>query len=430
MSGAFKPLASFGAVRLLSVLFSAVLVALVVIYARRFLELWAAALAGLLVTVGFQFVLHGKELRPYALLMLLAIAVPLTLEWVVARPGRWRLAAFALLVAVGSMTHYFFLLPLFSGLLWVWLTPHGRSTRLRVTAAASVGLVPLLLWLPIVIYQAGRVNEYFPAFGIRRTLSVYSVFFASGSVWQGQGPGYPARVMLLAAVLAGAALLARRAEGRLCAFLAVVPWVVTALIWLAGLRIFDTRNLLVVAPFAAMCLAALVAAIPLRPLAYAAGAVLAGLALWAYSIDRDLARTPYDEITAELVELGWTPGVSARRARPLPADAAPLVAPARPPLRPRVSQPGPGRCEHAFVVAEDPEARAWLATHADLIEEQREFPWYGSQLASERETPDVAVARLTGSPELLADAVADGAFLLQVRGRRQAPCLEPKTASP
>ena len=77
MSGAFKPLASFGAVRLLSVLFSAVLVALVVIYARRFLELWAAALAGLLVTVGFQFVLHGKELRPYALL-LLAIAVPLT----------------------------------------------------------------------------------------------------------------------------------------------------------------------------------------------------------------------------------------------------------------------------------------------------------------------------------------------------------------
>ena len=127
------------------------------------------------------------------LLMLLAIAVPLTLEWVVARPGRWRLAAFALLVAVGSMTHYFFLLPLFSGLLWVWLTPHGRSTRLRVTAAASVGLVPLLLWLPIVIYQAGRVNEYFPAFGIRRTLSVYSVFFASGSVWQGQGPGYPAR---------------------------------------------------------------------------------------------------------------------------------------------------------------------------------------------------------------------------------------------
>ena len=429
VSGAFKPLASFGAVRLLSVLFSAVLVALVVIYARRFLELWAAALAGLLVTVGFQFVLHGKELRPYALLMLLAIAVPLTLEWVVARPGRWRLAAFALLVAVGSMTHYFFLLPLFSGLLWLWLTPHGRSTRLRVTAAASVGLVPLLLWLPIVIYQAGRVNEYFPAFGIRRTLSVYSVFFASGSVWQGQGPGYPARVVLLAAVLAGAALLARRAEGRLCAFLAVVPWVVTALIWLAGLRIFDTRNLLVVAPFAAMCLAALVAAIPLRPLAYAAGAVLAGLAVWAYSIDRELARTPYDEITAELVQLGWTP-------------ESPLVVHARyPQTRPlswhlpghpyvRVSQPGPGRCEHAFVVAEDPEARAWLATHADLIEEQREFPWYGSQIASERETPDVAVARLTGSPELLADAVADGAFLLQVRGRRQAPCLEPKTASP
>ena len=429
ISGAFKPLASFGALRLLSVLFSAALVALVVVYARRFLPLWSAALAGLLVALGYQFVLHGKELRAYALLMLLAMAVPLTLEWVVARPERWRLAAFALLVAVGSMTHYFFLLPLFTGLLWLWLTPHGRSTRLRVTAAAAVGLVPLLVWLPTVIYQAGRVNDYFPAFGIRRTLSVYSVFFASGSVWEGQGPGYPARLVLLAAVLAGAALLARRAEGRLCALLVVVPWALTALIWLAGLRIFDTRNLLVVAPFAAIALAALVAAIPVRPLAYAAGAALAGLAIWAYSIDRDLGRTPYDDVADTLVEMGWTPD-------------APLVVHARyPQTRPltwhlpghpdvRVSQPGPGRCEHAFVVAEDPGARAWLAAHDDVVEEQREFPWYGSQLASKRETPDVAVARLTWSPDLLPDALADGAFLLQARGLQQAPCLEPKSAAP
>jgi hypothetical protein len=231
------------------------------------------------------------------------------------------------------------------------------------------------------------------------------------------------------AVLAGAAVLARRAEGRLCALLAVVPWVVTALVWLAGLRIFDTRNLLVVAPFAAVCLAALVAAIPVRPLAWAAGAALAALAVWAYTIDRDLGRTPYDEIAAELVDLGWTP-------------ESPLVVHARyPQTRPltwhlpghpyvRVSQPGPGACERAYVVAEGADGRAWLSSHQDLVEELREFPFYGSQPAAGRRTPDVAVARLAFAPELLEDGVAQGAFLLQARGRRQAPCLEAKSAPP
>ncbi|HXV94911.1 MAG TPA: glycosyltransferase family 39 protein [Gaiellaceae bacterium] len=429
LSSAFRPLSSFGAVRLLSVLFSAATVALVVLYARRLLPLWAAALAGLLVALGFQFVLHGKELRPYALLTLFAVAFPLVFEWVVHRPAGRRLAALAAFVAAGSMTHYFFLLPLFTGLIWLWLAPHGRSVRLRTTAAVAVGLVPLLVWLPVVLYQAGRVNEYFPPFGILRTLNVYSTFFASPAVWQGEGPGFPARLGLLVAILAGAAVLARRAEGRLCALLAVVPWVVTALVWLAGLRIFDTRNLLVVAPFAAVCLAALVAAIPVRPLAWAAGATLAAVAVWTYTIDRDLGRTPYDEIAAELVDLGWTP-------------ESPLVVHARyPQTRPltwhlpghpyvRVSQPGPGACEQAFVVAEGADGRAWLSSHQDSVEDLREFPWYGSQLAAARRTPDVAVARLASSPELLEDGLAQGAFLLQARGRRQAPCLEAKNTPP
>jgi len=425
LSGAFKPAGSFAAVRLLSVLFSAALVALVVVYARRLLPLWAAALAGLLVALGFQLVLHGKELRPYALLTLLAAAFPLVFEWVVARPGRWRLVALAAFVALGSMTHYFFLLPLFTGLLWLWLTPHGREVRLRTTAAVTAGLVPLLAWLPIALYQASRVNDYFPPFGIRRTLNLYSTLFASNAFWQGEGAGFTARVGFLVAVCAGAAVLARRAEGRLCAFLAVVPWVVTALVWLAGLRIFDTRNLLVVAPFAAIALAALVATIPVRPLAYAAGAGLAAATTWAYSIDRDLGRTPYDDVDAALVEMGWTP-------------ESPLVVHARyPQTRPltwhlpghpfiRLSEPGSGECERAYVVAESRKGRAWLAAREELVEEQREFPWYGKQPAGERRLPDVAVAELAFTRETLEDALADGAFILQTRGRRRAPCLAPK----
>ncbi len=424
-SGAFDPLATMGAVRLLSVLMSAGLVALVVLYARRLLPLWAAALAGLLVALGFQFVLHGKELRAYAMLMLLTAAFPLVFEWVLERPERRRLVALGAFVAVGSMTHYFFLLPLFTGLLWLWLTPHERDTRMRTTAAVAVGLIPLLVWLPIVLYQAGRVNQYFPPFGIRRTLNVYSTFFASGSVWQGEGPGFPARVGFFFAVFAGVGVLARRAEGRLCALLVVVPWLVTSLVWIAGLRIFDTRNLLVVAPFAAIALAALVAAIPIRPLAVAAGIGLAALAVWAYSIDRELGRTPYDDVSEALVELGWTPEsplvVHARFSKTGPIA---WHLPGHPFIR--LSQPSAGECERVYVVAEGTDGRAWLLTQEELVEAQREFPFYGSQLADERRPPDVAVARLAFSRKTLEDAQADGAYLIQTRGRRLAPCLAPK----
>ena len=423
-SAGLKPLSSMGAVRLLSVLFSAGLVALVVLYARRLMPLWTAALAGLLVALGFQFVLHGKELRAYALLLLLAAAFPLLFEWVVGRPRGRGLAALGVLVAVGSMTHYFFLLPLFTGLLWLWLTPHARGTRLRTTAAVGAGLVPILVWLPTVLDQAGRVNEYFPAFGLRRTLNVYSMFFAGPEVWEGHLPGFPARLALLVAVFAGAGVLARRAEGRLCALLVVVPWALTTVVWLGGLRVFTTRNLLVLAPFAAIALAALVGAIPRRPLAYAAGAGLATLAVWSYWLDRDLGRTPYDDIDAALVEMGWTP-------------ESPLIMFARyPQTRPlswhlpghpfiRLSDPGPGRCERVYVVAEGADGRAWLHTHRDLIRAQREFPWYGSRLAATRTEPDVAVAELVFSHAMLEEGQEAGAFLLQTRGRRQAPCLAP-----
>ena len=320
------------------------------------------------------------------------------------------------------MTHYFFLLPLFTGLLWLWLTPHDRRTRLRVTAAAAIGLVPLLLWLPVVVYQAGRVNSYFPPFGIRRTVSVYSTFFASDSVWRGEGPGFPARLGLLGAVLGGVAVLARRAEGRLCALLVVVPWALTALIWLAGLRIFDTRNLLVVAPFAAIALAALVAAIPVRPLAYAAGAALRGLAVWAYSIDRDLGRTPYDDVGDALVEMGWTPeaplvlhGASDKAGRiswNLPGHPSFIL-----------SRPGSGECEHIYVVAERGDGRTWLRAQEELVREQRELPFYGGSPAEPRRSPDLAVAKLAFSSATLAEVYADGAYLLQMRGQRQSPCL-------
>ena len=46
------------------------------VVARRLLPLWAAATAGLLAAVGWQFVSHGAELRAYALYGLLALLLP------------------------------------------------------------------------------------------------------------------------------------------------------------------------------------------------------------------------------------------------------------------------------------------------------------------------------------------------------------------
>ena len=67
------------AVRALSVLFGTLLAALVVILARRVVPLWAAALAGVLVALGDQLVVHGRELRAYELYALLAVLYALVL---------------------------------------------------------------------------------------------------------------------------------------------------------------------------------------------------------------------------------------------------------------------------------------------------------------------------------------------------------------
>src|ERR1700722_1964023 len=120
--------------RYLSILFSIVLTALVVAYGLSLgLPLWGAALAGALVALGTNFVAHGSELRPYALLTLLSVVFALVLQRAVAEPTRRRLAVLAVVVAAGALTHYFFLYNLGVGTLWV-LVAAARRDRARVLA--------------------------------------------------------------------------------------------------------------------------------------------------------------------------------------------------------------------------------------------------------------------------------------------------------
>ncbi|HYY06071.1 MAG TPA: hypothetical protein VE997_05805 [Candidatus Limnocylindria bacterium] len=304
------------ATRGLSVLCGGALAALVVFYADRFLPLWAAGLAGLLAALGWQFVYHGRELRAYALFALLAVVFALLLEASVRAPTRARLAGLAVTSAAGALTHYFFLLTLGTGLLWLWTSRSAGAARGRVTAALGLSLLPFLAWLPGLIAQQGDARlAWITQFSGLKVAYLYSTVFASA------GPLYvrdhpvdigPAeavgRFVLLAVVLAGAAVLARRSErARLCALLGTVPVAAGVVGWLAGAQIFTTRNFLGAAPFACIAVAAAVAALPRRA-AFATAAVAVVLVAAGYAQERVLAPPPYDEAAAALVRDGWRRG--------------------------------------------------------------------------------------------------------------------------
>jgi hypothetical protein len=295
---------SVEAVRFLSVLAGALTAALVVVYARRILPLWAAATAGLLAALGAQLVARGHELRAYALFALLSVAFAFALEKAAARPGRLRLLALGACVAAGILTHYFFALLVVAGLLW------ARS--LRVTAACVAGLAPFLLWLPWFLdqYENDRFS-WIQEFDLLKALSVYSAFFwnpgplyvTTADVGLSAGEAV-ARVAVLVVVLAGSWVLARAETARLAAALAVLPVALATVLWLAGADIFTTRNVLCAAPFACVAVAAALAVLP-RPAALAGGVAAVGLAAAGLVHERTLAPPEYDRIAGALVAGGW-----------------------------------------------------------------------------------------------------------------------------
>jgi hypothetical protein len=414
-------------VRLLSVLFSAVLTVLVVLYARRRLPLPGALLAGLLAALAYQPVFHGKELRPYALLALLALGFVMALEAAAARPSRGRLALLAAVSVAGAMTHYFFLLPVAVGLLWLW-TSGPRARRWIVTGAALAGLVPLLAWVPKIAGQAGRVDTYFSQVTWERVLRLYSNIVSSLSVWERAGTGV--RYVVLALVLAGAVVLARRAEGRLAALMVVLPVGVAAAVSLLGVHVFTTRNLIVVSPFVFIALAALPSAIPSRALALAATVALAAGAVWSFSLDRQRDRTPFDRVGEAMADFGWTgaePVVLFGRAL---NQRAPLGwhLPGHPQLQPARARPG--RCERAYVVAVSPEGLGWLASHPDRVLRDRPLPYYGRRSDGERSPADMVVAEVEWTEELVEAVRSQRGALFFVRSDVPPACLRAKPFPP
>ena len=295
--------------RAVSVLAGALLAAATMLLAARVLALWAAAVAGILAAFGWQLVMHGRELRAYELFALLAVCF----AWVLLRetaspaPTGWRRYELAIVVACGALTSYFFLLGVVAALLWLWTADELRPSRTRISRQLAIGLVPLAVWSPVLIHQyLGQRFSWIGPFSVRGLIDAYWLLFAQhapgGTVTKVLLP-----LLVLGGVIAGCALLARAStEGRLFALLALAPMALTALAWIAGAHVFDARNLIGAAPFAAIALAALPARLP-RPAGY--GVAVATAALMALAVVRaeSTPPTPYDGVSRLLVDEGWRP---------------------------------------------------------------------------------------------------------------------------
>ena len=405
---------SIEGLRLLSVALAAAVAGLTVVYARRFLPLWIAGLSGVLTALAWQTVVHGSEVRAYALLALLTLVFALLLERAAAEPRLGRLAALAACAAAGAYTHYFFVLAALAGLVWLAVERELRSTAVRAGAAIVLGTATLLAWLPGLADQVGAERfGWIDAFDLVKFAALPSaLFWDPGTMYAeiGVDPGLweaAARAAILVGVVAGCAVLWRLgSSARLSALLVLVPVGLSGIAWLAGLRIVTGRNLIGVTAFAAVALAALLLPLPRRA-AYAAAAAGLAVAVGAYVRTPMAERPDFDRVADTLVEVGWEPGD--------PILVVGTLFDFRSPLEwylpgdVTLAQAEPAReCSRLFVVTDVPDGR-------DLLDV--------TEPASRVDVGGVEVARLTWRDTLAAEAeYFDGDFLDSAGGRG---CMRP-----
>jgi hypothetical protein len=283
-----------------------------------------------------------------------------------------------------------------------------------VGAAVVLGAATLLAWLPGLLEQVGAERfGWIDAFDPVKFLALPSaLFWDPGTMYAelGSDPGAgeaAARVAILALVLGGCWVLARRgSSARLCALLVLVPVGVAGSAWLAGLRIVTGRNLIGVTAFAAVALAAVLLPLPRRA-ALAAGAAGLALAVLGYVRSPMDERVDFDRVADALVEAGWAPGDPLLVVGSLPDYRSPLewYLPGEVTL-PEAEPRAP--CAELWVVTDVPAGRTLL----DL-----------AQPAGRAEVGTVEVARVAWSGTLAAEAeAAEGRYLDSAGG---AGCLAP-----
>lgn len=295
-------------VRLLSVASGALLAALVVELARKFVALPLAALAGLLVALGGELVVHGHELRSYELFALLSIVFARRLLAAVEAPSRRRELALGATVTAGGLTHYFFAFSVIAALAWLWLDRDVRAVRRGATTAIVIGGAVAAAWAPVMLTQFHQNRFWWiGSFRLRTVIAVPARLFTYAYANTSAGLAVSATGLVLVAF--GCVRLGRAsAAGRLVAVLAVAPLAEAAVAWAGGVRIFALRNLIGVAPFVAVAMVAALVSLP-RQMAVATGIAAAALLLLPFTpfAGAGGGTPPYDAMARALVAEGWTP---------------------------------------------------------------------------------------------------------------------------
>jgi hypothetical protein len=403
--------------RLFSVAFGGLLAGLVVLYGLSIgLSRVGAAAAGGLAALGPNIVAHGAELRPYALLTLLALLFAIALERAARAPSRGRLASLALVVAAGSYTHYFFLLSVATGIVWS-LVRLSRRDRTRVLGAIGAGLIPFVVWLPSFRFQyRHNLYAYNGTFNLRAV--AYSYARIAGLLGETGVLTAILRLLFALAVVAGAVLLFRRHLGELAALFAVVPVALTAFVWLLGPHIFNERNLLVSAPFAAVSVGMLVTALPRRS-SILALAVLGGalaVSLWHFEID--YGRSSYDGIAKTLVADGWQPTDEIVQFGPAPLGLSEPVGWYLP-GHPTLVRAGAATCGRLFAVSYDTGAGSrWIRLHVGPGVTPHLFKAYDHTPRGPSSSTPIVVAPVGRETATAQSALDGGARLLRVAGSR------------
>ena len=397
--------------RLLSVALGGLLAGLVVLYGLSIgLSRLGAGVAGGLVALGPNVVAHGAELRSYELLTLLALVFALALERAARAPSRMRLALLALVVIAGCYTHYFFLLSLATGIAWSLVRLSGRN-RVQVVGAMVAGTIPFVVWLPSFLSQyRHNLYAYNGAFSVRAV--AYSYARIIGLFGETGVAAALVRLLFAVAVVIGATVLFRSRRGELAALFAIVPVALTAFLWLLGPHIFNERNLLVSAPFAAVAVGMLVTVLPRSASAVVllalAGTV--GVSLWRWEVD--YGRSSYDGIAQALVAAGWRADDQIVQFGPAPLGLSQPVGwylPGHPTL---VHAPTSG-CGHLFAVSYNTGTGArWIRQHSGQNEVIRFFKAYDHTPRGPAAHTPIVVARVKGNAATAKDAVAIGARLL------------------
>ena len=403
--------------RFLSVALGALLTMLVFFYGLSIgLSRLGAAVAGGLLAVGPNVVAHGAELRPYELLTLLALVFAFALERAANTPSRMRLSFLALVVVVGCYTHYFFLLSLATGIAWSLVRLSGRK-RLQVIGAMVAGTVPFLVWLPSFLSQyRHNLYAYNGSFSVRAV--AYSYTRVIGILGETGVAAALVRLLFAAAVVIGAALLFRTRRSELAALFTTVPVALTALLWLLGPHIFNERNLLISAPFAALSVGLLVTVLPRQAslvlLLALVGVV--GVSLWQWEID--YGRSSYDRIAQVMVHSGWHQDDEIVQFGPAPLGLSQPVGwylPGHPTLvRARTSG-----CGHLFAVSYDTGTGArWIRQHASRSDVPHLFTAYDHTPRGPQARTPIVVARVSRDEATAKSAVTRGARLLHSASAR------------